>query len=266
MPLILQHPEQTPWMKPATRRNPGVQPLDPHDWLQRDACHADQMALRNHLIDTRREQVFGCGDDMAPSVEVCELVGRTLGVDIPPDGDHPLIRAAQQVQEDLLILQRQGKERQGKDWVLTDGVLCFPSHWTLSQKLGRPLDAIHEPVPFYAGDLARRVQRLFDAIRVEQPLWRANWLIYPDADLFHPRREYEEKRADWSGELYIRVERQSLVKLPQTGAIVFSIKTDICPLGGLSTAQRTGLLAAFDDLPPVQRAYKGGDRVRALLT
>ena len=261
MPLVLDHPVLTPWMLPQTRRNPGVQPLDPVDWLQRDACYDDQMALRRNLIATQRDAVFGAGADEGAARETLALVRRTLGVTDETCDNHPLICAALMVQEDLLILQPRGDQ-----WVLTDGVLCFPSHWTLSQKLGRPLDMIHAPVPFYAGDLERRVQRLFDAMRVGRPLWRANWLIYPDAKLHYPRREYEEKRVDWSAQLYIRVERQSLVKLPETGAVIFSIKTDICPIGGLSAVQRAGLVAAFDDLPPVQREYKGGNRVRALLT
>lgn len=270
MALILDKPMLTPWMRPHTRRNPGVQPLKPSDWLQRDVCFADQMALRDDLIANRREAVFGAGADDRAACEVLALVCRETNGVVQDGhiqradgarvavGDHPLITAGRLVQEDLLILQRRGDA-----WVLTDGVLCFPSHWTLSEKLGRSLIDIHGPVPFYAGDLERRVQRLFDAIRVEQPLWRANWLIYPDATLHYPRREYEVKHVDWTGDLFVRVERQSLLRMPETGAVVFSIKADICPLLSLDTQQRTGLLDAFDALPPVERDYKGGDIIRA---
>ena len=273
MPLLLDRPALTPWMSPQMRRNPGMQPLDPADWLHRDACFADQMALRDRLIAARRDAVFAADPDPRAAQEVLSLVLSALGEADPPgpvivraDGVEvptdlpPLMLAGRLVQEDLVILQ----PRDG-GWVLTDAVLCFPSHWTLHQKLGRDLDPIHAPVAFYAGDLARRVRRLFDAMRAERPMWRANWLIYPDAELHVPRLEYEEKRVNWDAGLYVRTERQSLLKLPETGAVLFSIKTDICPLGGLDTDQRAGLPDAFDDLGEAERAHKGGTRVRALL-
>ena len=272
MALLLEHPDLTPWMDPRMRRNPGIQPLDPGGWLRRDGCFPDQMALRDRLLAERRDDVFATDADEGPSRELLAAILsatgavatddaflRADGVAVPA-GAHPLLVAARLVQEDLLILRRRDA-----GWVLTDGALCFPSHWTLREKMGRELDAIHAPVPFYAPDLAKRVRRLFDAMRPEQPLWRANWLIYPDADLHAPRREGEDKRADWSAGIFIRVERQSLVKLPRTGAVVFTIKTDICPLEGLTGPQVAGLIEAFDALPTEEQAHKGGAVARSHL-
>ena len=45
----------------------------------------------------------------------------------PCADEHPLIKAARLVQEDLVILQHIDGA-----WVLTAGVVCFPSHWSVA--------------------------------------------------------------------------------------------------------------------------------------
>ncbi|MEO1001470.1 MAG: heme-dependent oxidative N-demethylase subunit alpha family protein, partial [Pseudomonadota bacterium] len=105
------------------------------------------------------------------------------------------------------------------------------------------------------GGLAGRVQRLFDGLRPGRPLWRANWLLYTDPALHAPRSEGEGGHAGTPR--YIRSERQTLVKFPETGAVVFSIKTDVVPLDALPDAARAALPDAIASLPEAERAYKG---------
>jgi hypothetical protein len=111
-----------------------------------------------------------------------DAVQRPDGVTIPLDPAQPLLTLGRLVQEDLCL-----REAAGNEHVLTGAILCFPASWTLAQKIGRPLSDIHIPVPSYDAGIARRVQRMFDAIRPEQPLWRANALLYDDPTLFQPR-------------------------------------------------------------------------------
>jgi hypothetical protein len=80
-------------------------------------------------------------------------------------------------------------------------------------------------VPVYDAGLAARVQRLLDAVRPGQPLWRANALDYVDPALFQPRSEADKRPPDRGARGYIRSERQCLVRLPRTQAVVFSIHT-----------------------------------------
>jgi hypothetical protein len=77
----------------------------------------------------------------------------------------------------------------------------------------------------YDADLARRVQRLFDAIRPDRPLWRHNGLKYADPALYHPGREGAARPRDPGAAQFLRSERQCLVRLPVSGAVVFSIHT-----------------------------------------
>src|SRR4029079_7037701 len=57
-------------------------------------------------------------------------------------------RAALLVEDDLCILVRDTDGDGG--FVLGAGCVCAPSHWSLRDKLGQPIAAIHERVPHYA--------------------------------------------------------------------------------------------------------------------
>ncbi len=220
----------------AARHLPGIAPVRPEDVLLRDVVFAQQMALRDRLLAIRRDQVLREEAlTTAAAVELCALVvehclrdgyrsnaallTRPDGVEIDLTADTPLATAARLVQEDLLIL-----EPGPVGHVLRQGALLFPASWTLAEKIGRPLTAIHAPVPSYDDALAPRVQRLFDAMRPAQPLIRANRLAYTDFRLFQPRRE-ADPRPSSPDPRYIRSERQCLLRLPKTGAIVFTIHT-----------------------------------------
>jgi dimethylamine monooxygenase subunit A len=269
-----------PFMDPRLLRGPGVLPLDPADWLMRDATFAAQMAARDALIAERPGEVMALlpGAEAA-AVELLEVVlaavardpGYAVGTDavIRPDGvtvalsGDPVATAGRLVQEDLLILDRPDDAAEHR---LAGGVLCFPARWSLAQKMARGLLGVHRPVPFYADALGARVQRLFDAIRPERPLWRANWVLHNDPALFHPAREEEKGRRDIRApRLWLRVERQSLLRLPRTGAVVFGIRTFCAPLDRLTGAELGAMRAALDDLPPEEYRMKGGDVLRERL-
>jgi hypothetical protein len=97
----------------------------------------------------------------------------------------------------------------------------------LAEKFLRPLLRIHAPVAPYDDDVARRVQRLFGGVRVGRPLWRANLVRHRDPALFQPVGETAKDRKEVGDEPYLRSERQCILRLPRTGAVVFSIHTTL---------------------------------------
>lgn len=224
----------------SSERLPGAAPLDPEDWLIRDDAFAAQMALRDSLIRDSHDKVVGLtAQGEAAAQELLSLlldrlvqddayrvgaedVLRPDGVQVPIDLSDPLATAGRLVQQDLCLMQ---KPDGSDEHLLSGAVLCFPAGWTLSEKLGRPLLRIHKPVPVYDTDLARRVQRLLDGVRVGRPLWRFNALRYADPSLFQPRSEGVPKYGTPEEQRFIRSERQSLLRLPDSGAVVFGIHT-----------------------------------------
>jgi hypothetical protein len=237
MTHILQSAIPQDMCKP--RPLPGVQPLQDGQWLRVDEAYGAQMARRRDLIATRRAEVCWQAPDAAPACaevlsEALELLSRhgfevSGGRVICPDGhpvemrkDQPLALLGQIVQEDICILQKIGDEH-----VLTAANLCFPAYWLLAEKAGRPLMHIHGTVPEYHADIARRVQRLFDGVRVGQPLWRHNLIWRDDPELFQPLSVHALRKTAPAPDKarFMRAERQSILRLPETGAVVFSIHT-----------------------------------------
>jgi hypothetical protein len=132
----------------------------------------------------------------------------------------------------------------GTEYDLTAAVLCFPASWTLAQKLGRPMTGIHQPVEIYDAALAARVHRLLSAIRPEQPLWRMNFFTYDDFMLHHPRVEGDWRRQP-TGKSYVRCERQTLLRLPRTEAVLFAIHTIVVDANQLGAEDYAALREAM---------------------
>lgn len=213
-------------------RLPGTQPCDADGWLCVDDAYAAQLVLRTQLIGTRPDAVLyepeSTRDTGREVLDEALKILPDLGFEVSqdtvvcPDGrcvqidrDAPLHTLGHLVQEDICILQKQGDEH-----VLTSAVLCFPANWRLAEKINCPLTTIHDPVDEYDANISRRVQRLFDGVRTGKPLWRFNKLSYADADLHQPY-----KRAVTDEMPFVRSERQCILRLPQTNAVVFTIHT-----------------------------------------
>lgn len=249
---------QMPWMDPVGAKLPGIRPLGPEDWIFQDEAYAGQMRLRDALIAAQPEAVHALLPEAVDAArelldEVLTLlmknasyevglkqVIRTDGVAVSLDYSAPLLTLGRLVQEDFVIHLPEGREH-----AMKAAILCFPASWTLSEKIGHPLSVIHRPVPEYDENLGARVQRLFDAIRPGQPLWRANALLYEDPALHQPRREGEIRPRPLSRN-YLRSERQALLRLPKTGAVVFSIHTSVVHVNNVPPEA----LAAFRALHP----------------
>jgi hypothetical protein len=242
-----------PWMDPLAARLPGVQPTEPTQWLLRDEAYAGQMAWRDRLIAGKREAVFAATDGVDEAAR--ELLAQVLvwatrdpgyarsgAMMVRPDGvamdlhsDHPLLVAGRLVQEDLILLAPSGEGH-----VLAAGLVCFPASWTLAQKIGRPLPAIHIPVARYDKQLADRTERIIANLRIGEPVWRANVLAYTDPNLHHPLREGEQRFIDPEKPLLVRVERQTLLRLSRD-SVVFAIHTALVPFDTLGAEEASAL-------------------------
>lgn len=261
-PILQKTLPHFPWMEPPLARLPGVVPLEGEDWLIADDAFAGQMARRDGLLAQRPDQVHALLPGAVPAAqELYHLVLDSLsrhpayqlratdatrpdGVTVPLDRSQPLKTLGRLVQEDFCLMEAPVDQATAGEHVLTGAILCFPASWTLAQKIGRPLTAIHEPVPPYDDAIARRVQRMFDAIRVDQVLWRMNFLSYDDPELFQPRLE-GQRRPRPVHHVYLRAERQCLRRLPVTRAVVFSIHSYVMRVDDLPLAARQGFLAAM---------------------
>ena len=267
-PLILQDRlAVTPWMHPQLKRLPGIMPVACEDWLLQDEAYAAQMALRDELIATRRDDVFAMRPEAeAGAVELLAILAEELpqtpgyrrkgskicrpdGACLDLDDDHPLVIAGRLVQEDLCLLTIQD----GRP-ILNGGMMCFPAYWTLTEKIGRPLRDIHTPVDHYSDLVSQRVDRVIANIRPDAPLMRANFLVYTNPALYQPASEYSERPHDPEAPRYVRVERQTLRRLPETGTVVFAIHTHLVRASDLPAEDFVALARLRPKVLPANRA------------
>ena len=271
----------------------GVRPLGDAPWLCVDGALGERLDEKERLLAARPDIVHGALESgEAGSREALERIGAWLlanaadtheadgsgGVRVrgrpsagggsrerlePPESAPPLVRAARLVAEDLALLRR---DRTG--WRLVAGCIAFPSHWSLAEKLGRPLAEVHAPVPGYAAGSrnARTLDRMFDALRPDAPVLRGNWALHADPTLHRPAAaadagaDHPQDARPHVGRslesLWLRHERQTLSKLPRSGDVLFTTHTTHERVAALDAARRARLhrqLAALDD---AQRRYR----------
>ena len=262
----------------------GLQTLDLQDWIEIDDHFASELIEKERLLRERHHDVFAVlPKALAGSEEILELLVAHLPSrfptlyrrednlfynlvthqcwDLSQQVLHPLDLAGRLVQEDLCLMQHDPTDN---TYRLVGASLCFPTRWRLADKMGKPLTAIHAPVPGYEEELASTVDRFFERLRVEKPVWRINWGLIDDPTLFQPTGHGRKGlnpdiTAENAGEkLWIRMERQTLRRLPRTQDVLFTIRVHIRPLQQLqSHPERAATLAsAIRGMPEPLRLYK----------
>lgn len=178
-----------------------------------------------------------------------------------------LLEFSKLVQEDVCIMSKIENE-----WVLTASVLYAPSRWRLLEKIGKSLSGIHAPVPGYEEQIGNAVEFSFDKLTANRSVWRANWTLLDDATRFQPTPPSAENQLNIAGanlneQIFFRVERQTLRKLPVTGDIVFTIRTYVTPLGELlrNIESPEKMLKAIKTMEPEHVAYKGWNTLKPAL-
>ena len=164
-----------------------------------------------------------------------------------------------QVQEDVAICQLQDE----KDWLAAIH-LCSPNHWAPADKIGRPFNAVHAPVPGMEKTMPHYFKMLQSAVQ-KGPFTRFAWGIATDNRLNHlpeappgiHQQDWNGRRIDEAARLYIRTERQNLVGFPQCNAFLFTIRTYFYEVEQLANHEKTALWSAVRSMSPETLAYKG---------
>ncbi|KAF3385363.1 hypothetical protein F1880_002764 [Penicillium rolfsii] len=148
---------------------------------------------------------------------------------------------AQNVDEDFFILLPQKQEDSSEDvYVLEAYAACFPSGFQPKEKIGKKLADIHGPVPGYKEKLQKSMDRFFARLEPGRYVKRVNWGLNVDEELFS---NFDSSKPAFEGTLkklskedlnlektFLRCERQTLHRLPVSGAIVFAFHTYLYPI------------------------------------
>jgi hypothetical protein len=172
-----------------------------------------------------------------------------------PDYRSAGLRLGESWEPDWLILKKEAGVAR-----LLAGCVCFPSSWSLEEKIGRPIEEIHGVVPELNANLGKQIGTFLERIKPGVSWTRNNWGLSRSPEWNqHPERR--TPRLDSTvklGEVFFRVEEQSLVALPRTEGILFGIRLKVFSLAGYEGTQAGMKLAeALDTMPEPMAQYKG---------
>ncbi|GLC46846.1 hypothetical protein PLESTB_001540700 [Pleodorina starrii] len=209
------------------------------------------------------------------SVDGAVITNRLTGeaFDTAAPGVDPLEVAGRITQEDFCLMAP------GElSYRLLGGVVCFPAHWSVLDKLGMELPEIHDPVPRWRSDAALPAQRFLSRLSADKPFIRWNWSLSPTQEL-HLSRFYSPPPSPTTAPpedtrgidfLQLRMERQYFHRLSLSGCVVFTIRTYLQPLRAAVQGRprvAAALAGALRDLPYEHLQYKSNlqRRMPALL-
>lgn len=258
-----EKPKQLRPFKPTYHITLALQADTPQELITIDRDYLSRVTLRRSLLAAHGGTVHGCTRPGHAAVR--ELYAYLLGSYLPtryptifrrtgdgggllntatgathpqrrPPDDDPaaaLRILGETVEEDLFLLRETPAGHES-----TAFVCCFPAGFDPSEKLGRLLREIHRPVPGY-DRIAKSMERFFSKLEVGRSVKRMNWSVQTHDQLFNCKANpvlanedsntLDDDNIDIS-KTFVRIELQTLTRLPETRAILFSFKTYMYPV------------------------------------
>ena len=272
----MKNPLHTPYKNGEGGVKVGLEPVEEPKWLEIDELFSSEIEEKKILYKIKHQEVYQESSDSFDSQEeLLNLLRKHINKFYPehlkqnePKGNKnlsPLETASLLVQEDLVLMVPHKKE-----YLLGAASLCAPSSWSLKEKFSKSLLMLHKDVPSYSSKIGSRVNNIFINLPEERIFQRFNWSIYETPILFQPAesKSYVERSKEINQEnagdkLFIRVERQTIRRLPVSRSIIFTIRVHVDPLNSIKKdiSLVQDLKKAILDLDVSMKAYKSIDQI-----
>ncbi|CZT16497.1 uncharacterized protein RCC_02340 [Ramularia collo-cygni] len=234
----------------------SLQKLDPNWWLELDRNYIETVRLRKELFEKQGSDVLQVlpGSELAAK-ELMEMCLQFLCARYPHYFQlsecntifHNLILQTQthlpstspfdvlleNIPEDFAIMLR---DPSTGSYTFRAGIIMSSLGWTLGSKIGKRLDEVHGPVPDYKARMSASMDRFFAKMPTDKPIQRGSWGIEVGKPLFMPagpeREGLKAKQKLDRGieDMHLRVDWQTLRRLPLSGAVVFNFKALFTPV------------------------------------
>jgi|SRR5579859_1844674 len=245
---------------------------NPRDFFGETNAHGRLMAERKQWIENSPGRCVVVLPECAPLLEETSEFARQwrrLKQEPVPSGDEAKDRTASTStatqcadlgchwEPDFLLmkLEMAGQVR------LVGGCVCFPSSWSLEEKIGQPIEVVHGVVPGLNSAIGSQIQGFLAKLRPGVAWLRNNWGLTRSAELNqHPARKLP--RLDQTvtvKEVWLRLEHQALIALPLSNGVLFGIRLEVRPFS--EVCQDRMLAARFSralqTMPESMAVYKG---------
>ncbi|KAK6383043.1 hypothetical protein LTS17_003713 [Exophiala oligosperma] len=230
--------------------------LEPNWWLELENTYRTRIAQRKKLYAEHGEAVLQWlpGSELACK-ELMEMVLQFLCARYPQyfvlgkdkrtfqnkilnttqdvKAKHPLLVLLDNVPEDFAITIRNPETGY---YHFRAGMICSALGWNVGTKIGLQLHQIHAPIPDYKEKMQFSMDRYFTKMPANKPIQRGSWGLEVDQPLYMPPGDPHEKYRDFQmpdldvSRIHLRVDWQTLRRLPLSGGIVFNFKALFTPL------------------------------------
>ncbi|TVY40985.1 hypothetical protein LOCC1_G003569 [Lachnellula occidentalis] len=230
--------------------------IEPDWWLEVDNQYASRVKERQELFRQHGSKVldFLPGSELVCKelMEIClqfycarypsyfslssdksTFHNKLLQTDTDIKSIHPLHVLLNNVPEDFGIVLRNEKDGM---YYFRAGLVCSSLGWNVGTKIGKSLQQIHQAIPDYKEKMSLSMDRFFSKMPTHAPIQRGSWGLEVGTPLFmppgHPHEKLREiQNADLSiEECNLRVDWQTLRRLPLSGGIVFNFTALFTPV------------------------------------
>ncbi|KAK1140194.1 hypothetical protein N8T08_010582 [Aspergillus melleus] len=189
------------------------------------ACK-ELMEMVLQFVCARYPQYFSLSDTRI-------LHNKILGTAQDVRSKHPLEILLDNIPEDFGIMLR---DDQTGNYFLRAGLICSALGWNVATKIGLQLHKIHEPIPDYKEKMQFSMDRFFTKMPSDKPIQRGSWGLEVGQPLYMPKDDpHEALRLSQDPNLrledcHLRVDWQTLRRLPLSAAVVFNFKALFTPV------------------------------------
>lgn len=265
-PTAIDRPVYRPYRWASADFQLGLRPIKPETWILIGADHAEVMRQKHDRLNRSRPYYYRTLPESLPaqrelrnrvtthlvsdhpgsfermgSVIRSVITGQTL--DLNDDSVEPLLQLSYLIEEDFMLLDEGGGIPR-----ITAAANAYSSSGRLVASVGRDMEWTHEPVPQLTQKLGAKINRVLRTVHPATPCERFNWQVTPMASVFFPHTnphasnaaamhqaaaELRDDAARAGELLWIRVERQTLTRLPGSNTVAFSLHTYSDPLSSI---------------------------------
>jgi dimethylamine monooxygenase subunit A len=235
----------------------GIGSVEPADFF-RNVEGGQFLQLRRQALDSSSGDYLQAIPDEGVWLAVGDFVNR-----LEPTADTTSTDTLGRSWEpDFVILDRAAPHQ------VRGGCVCFPSGWSLREKIGKSLFLTHAPVPGLNEDLGANISKLLSRIDLGQFFQRTNWGLTGAAQLDqHPRHKIPAIAAEADPRpVYLRIEWQVLTAI-SVAALLFGIRVFHVPVEKVKSSPELAsrLARNLETMPDAVAHYKRLDQCRGWL-
>lgn len=253
-------PDQWAFPDQDHRFSLGIHPGEPGAFFGSSPDRDRLLIERRHWLTADPSRYVAVMPEIEESLAEVESLVRSWGM-IPGNANGQpfdrVLELGRELEPDLVFLVPGASG----ELIVVGGCVCFPSFWRLSDKLGLPMEAVHEPVPELNPRLGPSVRRYLTQMKSGSCWLRSNWGLARRPDLNeHPDRgRHPWKRPLSLEQIWIRRKDQAILSLPASGGILFGIRVVVRSVAELIQSPETGhrFARGLRTMPAALIRYKG---------